>query len=165
MQPVPLEGVADAEARNGALARMRRTLFYALVLVGFLAGLWLRFLSGGALRGNLYDVLLVFVLASATFSTRNQWLLASLTDEDHHGELRRRQAALNLTSVAALAAIGVGAESVQGLLRAATGEDVLGRFDPIDLASYLMGAILSYAVNQLLYAAPQGIAPVPAARR
>ena len=164
MQPVPLEGVADAEARNGALGRMRRTLFYALVLASFLAGLWLRFLAGGALRGNLYDVLLVFVLASATFSTRNQWLLKSMADENHRWELRRRQAALNRTSVAAWAAIGVGAELVQGLLLAATGEDVLGRFDPIDLASYLMGAILSYAVNSLLYSLRQGPSPARAAR-
>ncbi|MFN0277074.1 MAG: hypothetical protein ACKVRN_00580 [Pyrinomonadaceae bacterium] len=134
---------------------MRRTLFYTFVLAGFLAALWLRFLAGGALRGNLYDVLLIFVLASVTFSTRNQWLLTSTADENHRGDLRRRQAALNRTSVAAWAALGVGAELVQGLLRAATGEDVLGRFDPIDLASYLVGAILSYAVNPLLYAARQ----------
>lgn len=44
-----------------------------------------------------------------------------------------------------------GAELVQGLLRAAAGQDVLGRFDPVDLAGYLVGALLSYAGNRLLY--------------
>lgn len=43
------------------------------------------------------------------------------------------------------------AEMVQGLLLSATGKDVLGRFDPLDLACYLAGAILSFAANRLLY--------------
>ncbi|MBK6900986.1 MAG: hypothetical protein IPH09_17585 [bacterium] len=137
----------------------KRTLFYILVLAGFLAGLWLKFLAGGALRGNLYDVLLVFVLASTTFSVRTQRLLGPAADEADPGRARRRQSALNRTSVAAWVAVAGIAELVQGLLLSATGEDVLGRFDPVDLACYLAGAALSYAVNRLLYldrTEPQG---------
>ena len=97
----------------------RRTLFLTLVLAGFLAGLWLKFLADGALRGSLDDVLLVFVLASATFSVRNQQRLEPAADEADPGRARRRQSALNRSSVASWAAIA--------------------------------GAILSYAVNRLLY--------------
>lgn len=129
----------------------RQTLYYALVLAGFLAGLGLKFLAGGALRGNLYDVLLVFVLASATFSARNQGLLKAAADDADRELTRRRQAALNRSSVALWALIGTGAELVQGLLTAATGGDVLGRFDPVDLACYLAGAALSLGANRLLY--------------
>ena len=34
---------------------------------------------------------------------------------------------------------------------AATGGDVMGRFDPADLANYLAGAVLSYFLNPLIY--------------
>lgn len=129
----------------------RLILFYALVLAAFLASLWLRFVAGGTLRGNAYDVILVFVLASATFSTRNQLLLRSTADTPDPDGRRRRQAALNRTSVAAVAGIAGGAEIVQGLLHAAAGRDVMGRFDVADLACYLAGAALSFAANRLLY--------------
>jgi hypothetical protein len=129
----------------------RRTLFYAVVLTAFLAGLWLKFMAGGALRGNVYDVVLVFVLASVTFSTRSAWLLESVSQRAEPEAPRRRQSALNRTSVAAWAAIAGGAELVQGFLTAATDGDVLGRFDPVDLACYFAGAIISYVVNRLLY--------------
>jgi hypothetical protein len=131
----------------------RQPLYYVLVLAGFLAGLGLKFLAGGAVRGNLYDVLLVYVLASATFSARNQGLLKAAAADADRGRTRRRQAALNHRCVAAWAAIGAGAELVQGLLAAAAGRDVLGRFDPADLGCYLAGAALSLAANRLLYLA------------
>lgn len=130
----------------------RQTLFYTLVLGAFLAGLGLKFLAGGTLRGNAYDAVLVFVLASATFSTRNLLLFRAAGGFPDVDGLRRRQVALNRTSVAAVAGIAGGAELVQGLLRAATGQDVMGRFDPVDLASYLAGAALSFVANHLLYA-------------
>ncbi|MBK7189696.1 MAG: hypothetical protein IPH86_13700 [bacterium] len=56
-------------------ADARQKLFYTLVLAWFLAGLGLRFLAGGMLRGSLYDIVLVAVLASATFSTRTSGVL------------------------------------------------------------------------------------------
>ncbi len=130
---------------------IRQLFFYALVLTGFVACLWLKFVAGGVLRGNLYDLLLVFVIASATFSTLNLWLVKEAAEETRPGELRRRQSKLSLSCIAIWAAIAVGAELVQGLLMVATGEDVMGRFDPVDLASYLAGAILSFIVNPLLY--------------
>lgn len=126
-------------------------LFYALVLSGFLACLWLKFVASGVLRGNLYDLLLVFVIASAAFSTFNIGLVKEAGADARPGELRRRQAKLNLSCVAFSAAIAVCAEGVQGLLLVVTGGDVMGRFDPLDLASYLAGAVLSYLVNPLLY--------------
>ncbi|MCC6653375.1 MAG: hypothetical protein IT348_19645 [Candidatus Eisenbacteria bacterium] len=72
-------------------------------------------------------------------------------EDSRPGELRRRQAKLNVSCVAFSAALAVCAEGVQGLLLAVTGGDVMGRFDPADLASYLAGAVLSYIVNPLLY--------------
>lgn len=98
-------------------------------------------------------MLLVFVLASGTFSARNQGLLKATADEADPARTRRRQAALNRTCVAVWAAIAGGAELVQGLLAAASGRDVLGRFDPVDLACYLAGAALSHTANRLLYLA------------
>lgn len=129
----------------------RLLLFYALFFTGFVASLWLKFLATGVLRGNLYDALLVFVIASAAFTTLNLWLAKAVGDDARPGELRRRQAKLNLSCVAFSAAVAICAEGVQGLLRAVTGGDVMGRFDPADLASYLAGASFSYAVNFLLY--------------
>jgi hypothetical protein len=76
-------------------------IFYVLTFFWFLVGLWLRFLAHGALRGAAYDVLLVTVLASATFCVRNQQLVASATAGLAAETLRRSQIALNRSSVAA----------------------------------------------------------------
>ncbi|MBK9471722.1 MAG: hypothetical protein IPO18_05485 [bacterium] len=132
-------------------ADARQKLFYTLVLAWFLAGLGLRFLAGGMLRGSLYDIVLVAVLASATFSTRNFRLLKSPEATDDMGLVRRRQVVLNRTSVIAWAGIAMGAEIIQGLLRAVTGKDALGTFDTMDTACYIAGALASFLVNRLLY--------------
>ncbi len=140
---------------KGAIVPMRsqarQNLFNSVVLAAFLAGCALKFGARGALRGSAYDVLLVLVLASATFSARHARLLKAGAGCGDAGEWRRRQARLNRSSVAAWAAIAVGAEGLQGVLSLATGRDVLGRFDPYDLACYAAGAALSLLVNRLLY--------------
>ncbi len=135
---------------------MRHVIFYVLTLFWFLVGLWLRFFAHGALRGAVYDVLLVTVLASATFCIRNQQWVASATTGLAAETLRRSQIALNRSSVAAWVIIACGAELIQGLLKLVTGQDALGTFDPLDLLCYVVGAIMSFFTNRLLFAEARG---------
>ncbi len=135
---------------------MRHVIFHALTLTWFLVGLWLRFLAEGVLRGAAYDVLLVTVLASATFCVRNQQLVTAATKDITLEALRRSQVALNRSSVGAWAIIACGAELIQGLLKLATGKGVLGTFDPLDLLCYAVGAIMSFLTNRLLIVDARG---------
>lgn len=130
---------------------MRRKLFYAIAISGFLATLWLRFFAHGWLRGNVYDVLLVAFLSSATFSIRDRSLIRSIADDTGFERLRQAQIALNRRTAVAWAIIACGAELMQGIMTMATGKPALGTFDPIDLACYAAGASLSFNVNKLLY--------------
>lgn len=130
---------------------MGYTLFYALVFSGFLAALFLKFFAHGWLRGNLYDVWLMAFLSSATFSCANFGVLKSIADGADVETLRQSQIALNRKIAAAWALVACGAELIQGIVTMATGKPALGTFDPIDLACYVAGAVLSFNVNSLLY--------------
>lgn len=129
---------------------MKHILFYVLTLGGSAAGLVLKFGTDGMLRGTVYDIVLVAVLASSTFSVRNQLLVSSTTAAVTPSLRRRSQVAINRSSVAAWLVIACVAESIQGLLKLATGDNVLGTFDLLDLACYVAGASLAYLNNRLL---------------
>jgi hypothetical protein len=129
---------------------LKHILFYVLTLGGSVAGLVLKFRTDGMLRGTVYDVVLVAVLASTTFSVRNQQLVTSTAAAVAPSLRRRSQVAINRSSVAAWLVIACAAELIQGLLKLATGDNVLGTFDPLDLACYVAGSLLSYLNNRLL---------------
>ncbi|MBL0124261.1 MAG: hypothetical protein IPP88_16575 [Betaproteobacteria bacterium] len=134
---------------------MRHKLFYTIALSGFLAAIWLKFFAHGWLRGNAYDVLLVAFLSSATFGIRNLALIQSVGHNTAAETLRQSQIALNRKISAAWAIIACSAELMQGIMKMATGKHALGTFDPVDLACYVFGAILSLNVNRLLYVVQQ----------
>lgn len=57
---------------------------------------------------------------------------------------------MNRKIAAAWAIIAGVAELIKGIMTMATGKPALGTFDPIDLACYVVGAVLSFNVNRLL---------------
>lgn len=131
----------------------KKALFATLLFAGFIAALWLKFFSQGWLRGNLYDVVLVAFQSSATFLVINQVRTAMASGI---APTRQVQAALNWRVCLVWAAIACGAELIQGLATFATGKAALGTFDPLDLACYLAGALLSFCMNRLLYSGTPG---------
>lgn len=130
---------------------MRHKLFYAIALSGFLAAIWLKFFAHGWLRGNAYDILLLAFLSSATFGIKNLALIQSVGDNTVVDTLRQSQIALNRKITAAWTIVACGAELLQGIVTMATGKPALGTFDPVDLACYVAGSLLSFNVNRLLY--------------
>jgi hypothetical protein len=130
---------------------MRHIVFGAATFVEFLAALWLKFFAQEWLQGNAYDVVLVALLSSATFAVRNTALVKLIGDAALPDVLRRSQLALNRRVAAAWVILAIGAEAIQGIMTLVTGKPALGTFDPIDLACYVLGGIISFSVNRLLY--------------